>query len=180
MPRATTKTDLIKTANKQFDKMWEIINSMSQQQQTGIFNFKGEALGKEAHWTRDKNIRDVLIHLYEWHQLLFDFVTSNIEEGEEKPFLPSPYNWKTYGEMNICFWEKHQTTPYDTSKEMVRDSHEKIMVLIEKFTDIELFEKKHFKWTGTSSLGQYCISATASHYDWAIKKLKIHLKTCKN
>ena|GEM_PF-3532534 len=40
MPRATTKTDLIKTANKQFDKMWEIINSMSQQQQTGIFNFR--------------------------------------------------------------------------------------------------------------------------------------------
>jgi hypothetical protein len=28
-----------------------------------------------------------------------------------KPFLPEPYDWKTYGDMNVKFWEKHQTTP---------------------------------------------------------------------
>jgi hypothetical protein len=92
--------------------------------------------------------------------------------------LPHPYNWRTYGEMNIGFWEK-QSMPYKKSKEMITDSHKKVMSLIEKFTDVELFEKKHFKWTETSSLGQYCISATTSHYYWAMKKLKIHIKTCK-
>jgi hypothetical protein len=174
MPRATTKVDLIKSANEQFDKMWKLVDSMSQQQQMTVFNFDGASLGKEAHWMRDKNVRDVLVHLYEWHQLLIGWVTSNTC-GEERPFLPLPYNWKTYGVMNVGFWEKHQNTPYDKSKEMVKDSHEKVVALIEKFTDIELFEKKHFKWTGTSSLGQYCISTTASHYDWAINKLKIHI-----
>jgi len=179
MPRATTKTDLIKSANEQFGKMWELIESMTQQQQTSIFNFEGESLGKEAHWTRDKNIRDILVHLYEWHQLLIVWVANNTK-GEEKPFLPSPYNWKTYGEMNIGFWEKHQNTSYDKSKEIVKDSHKKVMVLIEEFGDVELFEKKHFKWTGTSSLGQYCISVTASHYGWAMNKMKKHIKSCKN
>jgi len=177
MPRATTKTDLIKTANAQFNKMWELINSMSQQQQTTTFNFE-KTMGKEIHWRRDKNVRDVLVHLYEWHQLLLNWVTGNTS-GEEKPFLPQPYNWRTYGEMNISFWEKHQNTSYDKSKEMVNESHEKVMRLIEKFTDVELFEKQHFKWTGTSSLGQYCISTTVSHYDWAINKLKTHSKTYK-
>jgi hypothetical protein len=46
---------------------------------------------------------------------------------------------------------------YDKSKEIVKGSRKEVVVLIEKVTDIELFEKKHFKWTGTSSLGQYCI-----------------------
>ena len=180
MPRAITKVDLIKSANEQFSKMWKLIDSMSQQEQIATFNFDGESLGKEAHWARDKNIRDILVHLYEWHQLLLFWIENNINGKEEKPFLPAPYNWKTYGNMNIGFWEKHQNTPCDKSKGMVKSSHKEVMSLIEKFTDVELFEKKHFKWTGTSSLGQYCISATASHYDWAIKKLKIHIKTCKN
>jgi hypothetical protein len=32
-------------------------------------------------------------------------------KGNHKPFLPEHYDWKTYGDMNVKFWEKHQTTP---------------------------------------------------------------------
>ena len=179
MPRATTKAGLIKSANDQFDKLFKLIDLMTPQQQMAVFNFEGKILGKEAHWARDKNIRDVFVHLYEWHQLLLYWVENNTD-GREKPFLPAPYNWKTFGVMNMEFWEKHQNTAYDKSKEMVKDSHKRVMQLIEKFTDIELFEKKHFKWTGTSSLGQYCISTTASHYDWAMNKIKMHVKQVKS
>ncbi|WP_297115142.1 ClbS/DfsB family four-helix bundle protein, partial [uncultured Porphyromonas sp.] len=34
-------------------------------------------------------------------------------------------------------------------------------------------------WTGTSILGAYCVSVTASHYDWAMKKIKKHIKFLK-
>ncbi|MFD1898932.1 ClbS/DfsB family four-helix bundle protein [Enterococcus termitis] len=37
---------------------------------------------RKAHWLRDQNLRDVLIHLYEWHQLLLSWVISN-QNGEE-------------------------------------------------------------------------------------------------
>jgi hypothetical protein len=53
---------------------------------------------------------------------------------------------------------------------MLKKSHAEAMVLIESFTDKELFSKKYFSRTGTATLGSYCVSATASHYDWAIKK----------
>ena len=86
-------------------------------------------------------------------------------------------NWKTYGQMNVGFWEKHQSTPYDKAKEMLLDSHDKVIVLIESFSNDELFEKKHFPWTGTTNIGAYCVSTTSSHYDWAIKKIKLHIKT---
>jgi len=44
MPRATSKGDLVKYANVQFDKMWQLIDSMSRQQEVAAFNFDGNLL----------------------------------------------------------------------------------------------------------------------------------------
>ena len=166
MPRPTTKPELIAAANGQFEKMQKMIGSMSREERTALFLFED----------RDKNVRDILIHLYEWHQLLLNWVNSN-RSGVPIPFLPEPYNWKTYSKMNVGFWEKHRNTPYDDATAMLGGSHAAVMELIESFTNEELFEKKHFPWTGTTSVGAYCVSATSSHYDWAMKKMKQHLKT---
>ena len=176
MPRPTTKPDLIKAANDQFVKMWQLIDSMTDGERNAIFCFGEDFNQKEAHWKRDKNLRDVLVHLHEWHQLLLDWITTN-QNDEAKPFLPTPYTWKTYGDMNVMFWEKHQSTSYADSKIMLFDSHKKVLAVLESFTNDELFKSKHFSWTGTTTLGSYCVSATASHYDWAMKKIKAHRKS---
>lgn len=177
MPRPTTKPDLIKAANEQFNKLWKMIDSMSDDAQCADFAF-GAEMGKEAHWGRDKNLRDVLIHLYEWHQLLLNWVKNN-QNGEDKPFLPKPYNWKTYGDMNIEFWKKHQDTSYAKSKEILKDSFDQVIKVIDTFSNDELFAKGALSWVGGSTLGSYCVSVTASHYDWAMKKIKAHQKSYK-
>ena len=64
--------------------MWQIISEIPQSDQTANF----ELVGKEAHWRRDKNIRDILIHLFEWHMLLLRFIDNNTD-GEPQPFLPA-------------------------------------------------------------------------------------------
>ena len=166
MPRPTTKADLITAAETQFAKLWKLIDGMSEEMQTAPFAFDD----------RDKTVRDVLVHLYEWHQLLLRWVPANLA-GEPRSFLPPPYNWKTYGDMNVEFWRQHQGTPYAQSREMLTQSHAEALALIGGFTDGELFTKQHYRWTGTSSLGSYCVSVTSSHYDWAMKKLKNHIKT---
>lgn len=164
MPRPTTKNELIIAANGQFEKLWKLISSMSDEQKNAPFGAEIAAAGKEAHWGRDKNLRDVLVHLWEWHQLLLGWVDAN-QRGELKPFLPAPYTWATYSEMNVGFWKKHQSTPFTDAEKMLHESHEKVIALIAGFTDDELFVKKYFPWTGTTNLGSYCISATSSHYD---------------
>ena len=169
MARAQTKTDLLTSASSQYEKLWKLISSIPNDIRLGIFAFED----------RDKNLRDVLVHLYEWHQLLIKWVNSN-RVGDAQPFLPEPYNWKTYPQMNVGFWERHQSTQYADAVKMLDNSHKTVLLLIGEFTDEELFEKKHFAWTGTTSLGSYCVSATASHYDWAIKKIKQHVKTYAN
>ena len=178
MARAATKAELIRLANEQFEKLRGLLDSMTDDVKNAAFNFGDNTGKKEAHWERDKNLRDVLVHLYEWHQLLLNWVNAN-QSGEAKPFLPAPYTWKTYGDMNVGFWKKHQETAYSDAAKLLLDSHKSAVDLIGRFSDEELFEKKHFAWTGTTSLGSYCVSATASHYDWAVKKIKLHIKTVK-
>jgi hypothetical protein len=178
MARAKTKADLTTAATEQFEKMWKLIDSMTQDEQLAAFTFELSKSMKEAHWTRDKNMRDVLVHLYEWHQLLLDWVENN-QNGAARPFLPEPYNWKTYGDMNMEFWKKHQDTPYEDSKKMLIQSHKQVMDMMEGFSNEELFEPGVLPWTGTSTLGAYCVSAMSSHYDWATKKIRAHIKTRK-
>lgn len=178
MARSTTKNDLIEVATKQYDKLWDLINSINEDDQNKEFSFDKESAGKEAHWKRDNNLRDVLIHLYEWHQLLLNWVDNNTK-GIEKPFLLEPYNWKTYGDMNVEFWRKHQETSYEEAKKLFIDSHKKIIDLADKFTNNELFSRNVFPWVGNSPLGSYFVSVTSSHYDWAMKKAKKHISTLK-
>jgi Uncharacterized conserved protein len=166
MSRASTKPDLLESANEQFTKLWDFIDTMPEAEQQATFLFED----------RDRNVRDVLVHLYEWHQLLLKWIRAN-QIGTMRPFLTAPYNWRTYPQMNIEIWQKHQDTPYQEARELLKQSHADVMVLLEKFSNEELFTKKYFTWTGSTNLGSYCVSATSSHYEWAIKKLKQHRKT---
>ncbi len=165
MGRPTTKQQLMEQSEENFNKLFTLINSMTGKEQEKLFSFED----------RDKNIRDVLVHLYEWHQLLLNWIKSNLS-GQKSNFLPKPYNWKSYPQMNIEFWNKHQTTLYQDAITLLQTSHAEVMQLIGTFTNEQLFTNKYFSWTGTTSLGSYCVSATSSHYDWAMKKIKKHKK----
>lgn len=115
----------------------------------------------------------------EWHRLLLDWVSSNMR-GQRRPFLLAPYNWRTYGDMNMMFWKKHQNTTLEEAKAMLEQSHREVMELAETFTEEELFQKGSFQWVGGSTLASFFAADTASHYNWAMKKLKAHRKNCKN
>lgn len=178
MARPATKLDFISVTNKNYEKLLLLMSQLTEEELSITFDFSNDEKKKEAHWKRDKNLRDVLIHLYEWQQLLLSWVHAN-QNGEKKSFLPEPYNWKTYGEMNVAFWKKHQNTTLEEAKTMLQKSHEEVLNLAESFSNEELFSKGIFQWVGGSTLGSYFVSATSSHYDWAIKKLKAHQKNCK-
>ncbi|MCI5904401.1 MAG: ClbS/DfsB family four-helix bundle protein [Oscillospiraceae bacterium] len=174
MPRPVTKKELTEAANANYEKLFAFIETMTEKELDTPFDFSS-LNKKEAHWARDKNLRDVLAHLYEWHRLLLEWTEANLK-GEERPFIPKPYSWKTYGDMNIEFWNKHQSTELNAVTEMLKGSHSDVMALLDSFSDEELFTKGVYKWIGGSTLGSYFISVTASHYDWALKKLRTHRK----
>ncbi len=179
MPRARNKDELLRFSEENYTKLMEMISNMTENQLNTPFDFSDDKSKKEAHWSRDKNVRDVLIHLYEWHGLLLNFIKNNENISDKKSaiaFLPPEYSWKNYGAMNAMFWNKHQGTSLESAKEMLSETHKKVMALAEKYTDEELFTKGYFPWAGNVALGSYFVSTTSSHYDWAIKKIKAHCK----
>ena len=178
MPKATTKAELIKAANDNFDKMRGLIDALTEEQQEQNFTYDPDAQDDAFHWKRDKNLRDVLTHLYEWHQLVLNWVANN-EEGKAASFLPKGITWANYQKMNVGFFEKHQDTPYEKAKQMLKDSHAQMIALIERHSDEELFNKNAYNLGLRSSIAEYCRAATYSHYDWAMKKLKAYHKALK-
>ncbi|PKK40437.1 hypothetical protein ABB02_00296 [Clostridiaceae bacterium JG1575] len=54
-----------------------------------ILSFFADAKKKEAQWTHDYHLRDVLLHRYEGHRLLLQCVVAN-PKGEGRLFLPPP------------------------------------------------------------------------------------------
>jgi len=177
MGRPTTKAELIQAAAEKYEELNTLISSMTERELDTAFDFTKMKSKTQAHWGRDKNLRDILVHLYEWHRLVLDWVAAN-RKGENSPLLPEPYNWKTYGNMNMEFWKKHQNTSLEEAREMLEQSHREVLQLAETFSNEELFSKGVYPWVGGSTLGSYFVSTTSSHYDWAMKKLKAHIKKC--
>ena len=178
MPRPTNKSDLIKAANDEFAKLCDILQNSPKELLRS--DFKG-ALPKNR---RDKNARDVLAHLFEWQKMLENFILNNLDLSGDKatpkavvtPFLPQPYNFKTYPKLNVELHKKHQNTSFKTAFSELKASHERVLRLLEKINESDLFTKAKFKFTLTSSLASYAISSTSSHYVWAIKQLKSGFK----
>ncbi len=161
MPRPTCKKDLLELSSKNFEKLIFVHDSLSEKELNAEF--------PKGHMNR--NIRDVFAHLHHWHLLMLEWYKTGM--SGQKPDMPAKgYTWKTLPDFNKKIWEQYNTTPLAEVKKLLAQSHKKVQQLIAKHTDEELFEKKKYKWTGTTSLGAYFVSATSSHYDWALKFLK--------
>lgn len=175
MPRPKNKEELITAANTNYEKLMAMIENRTEAEKCVAYDFSTDEKKKEAHWRRDQNIRDVLMHLNEWHLLLLSWI-KNRENEDKRPFLMEGYNWKSYGEMNMVFWKRCQNVSEEEAMERFKDSHARVMEALDSFTQEEMFTNSYYPWVGGSSIGSYFISTTSSHYDWAMKKMKAHKK----
>ena len=62
MARPATKEDLISMAEDSYEKLNLLISSLTNDELSTPFDFSKDEKKKEAHWRRDKNLKDVLIH----------------------------------------------------------------------------------------------------------------------
>jgi hypothetical protein len=161
MPRPKSKDELIALSQANYKKLLDLVDSFSVLEQKNEF-----PVG-----TLNRNIGDVLAHLHHWHLMVLDWCTIGIKG--EKPDMPAKgYTWKTVPELNRVIREKYKNESLTSTRKNLDESFQSIQKAIHNHSNQELFEKKYYKWTGTTSLGSYLISATSSHYDWAYKLIK--------
>lgn len=165
MPRPKTKSELLSLSEKNYKSLMKLVESYSEEELNADFP-KGPL---------NRNIRDVIAHLHEWHLLMLEWYRIGMQGV--KPDMPAKgYTWKTLPLFNEKVWQKNRNTELEIAKNLLEDSYSKVRSLITKHTDEELFEKKRYHWTGSTSLGAYLISNTSSHYDWATKLIKKYKK----
>jgi hypothetical protein len=158
MPRPKTKKELLALSQANYKKLIEFVES------------SGEIIGKIEFpkGYLNRNIKDVLAHLHHWHSLLLEWYETGM--AGKKPDIPSlGYTWETLPDLNRAIQKKYENASFMEVRKLLDASYDSVQELIEKHSDEELFEKKKYKWTGSTSLGSYLISVTSSHYDWAYK-----------
>ena len=158
MPRPKTKTALLSLSQSNYDRLLALVDSLPPEDRESEF--------PEGYLNR--NISDVLAHLHHWHHLFLTWYAVGMKG--EKPDMPAKgYTWKTLPELNREIWTKYKDYGLESSQKLLDQSFAQIQEVINGHSQEELFEKKKYKWTGTTSLAAYLISATSSHYDWAYK-----------
>ena len=161
MPRPKTKDELLDLSQDNFQKLNEFIDGLDAAKRRSEF----------PPGTMNRNICDVLAHLHEWHLMMLSWY--EVGMSGEKPEMPAKgYTWNTTPDLNRVIWERYKNSDFDDIRGRLNKSHDKTMDIISSHTNDELFEKKRYKWTGSTSVGQYFVSATSSHYDWALKLIK--------
>jgi len=159
-----TKNELFQQSHYTYQKLFGLIDSFSEEQK--LAEFPPE--------TMNRNIRDVLAHLYHWHLMFLDWYSVGMKG--EKPEMPTKgYSWKDTRELNKVICEKYNNHQLEEAKRSLDKTHSKLQDIIKKHSEKELFTKKRYPWTGSSSLATYIRSNTLSHYNWAhnlIKKAK--------
>lgn len=161
MPKPKNKEELVTLSKKNYSRLIELIDSFSEVELHKTF--------PEGHLNR--NIRDVLGHLHHWHLMFSDWY--KVGMAGNKPHMPAKgYTWKTTPELNKAIRQKYSTTELNKIQDMLKHSHNSVHNLINLHSQEELFQKKRYKWTGSTSLGAYLIAATSSHYAWAYKLIK--------
>ncbi len=159
MPRPTDKDTLLRESQIQFKKLLDLYQTFSDVEQK-----KAGACDK---WSP----KDILAHLHEWHRLVLAW--EKVGSTGEKPEIPGPgYTWQTLPAFNDLIFQHYKDHSSDEIFALINQSYKDIQELIKSRTNEELFTKKYYKWTGTTSLGAYLVSCTSSHYQWAIGLLK--------
>ena len=164
MPRPTNKAELVSLGDENLTKLLAFIESLPKEYQ--VKSYENNELND-----RDKTIADVICHLHEWHLMMMNWY--KIGMSGKKPAIPAEdVTWQTLPVLNHRIYEKYKGTELNEAIKLIKKSHKEMIEIIQKHSDDELFTKKKYAWTGTTSLGAYLVSATSSHYDWALKTIR--------
>ena len=161
MPRPKNKSELEQLSSENFERLKNLLGNCSKEQLRHKFPLR----------YLNRNVRDVLGHLHHWQLMFFDWYSVGMKG--EKPEMPAKgFTWKMTPELNKFIQNQYCNTDVDEMLRRLIESHEKLKSIIIKHTNEELFEKKKYAWTGSTSLSQYLVSATSSHYVWAMRLIK--------
>lgn len=147
-----------------FQAMWQEVESIP-----ADFRL---AAGACEEWS----VKDILAHLDAWHEMFLLWEREGAAGRRTK--MPAPgFTWKDTPALNAAIWERTRHDDYDDVCSRLHSSYGRVRAVVETYGNEDLFTKRRFEWTGSTSVGSYAVSATSSHYDWARQLIRKFKKT---
>lgn len=101
---------------------------------------------------RDSNLRDVLMHLVRWQELL----EARLRETG-KSLLPEGYTWDNFQELNQVFHDEGQDKSFEATLARFKSNHKNLVSLFENLED-----------TRAAEVSEDFALITYKHYPWAV------------
>lgn len=159
MPRPTTLSELLTRIDTEFDALLAEVGRIDS---AGLV-----APGACGEWS----VKDLLSHLDAWHDLLLTWEDAG--RAGRTVSIPAPgFTWKQTPALNEALWRRHRDDSLDDVLARLRASHARVRDIVAAYDEQDLFAKRRYPWTGSTSVASYAVSATTSHYDWASKLIR--------
>ncbi len=163
MPRPTSKAQLLDAIATEHAALQNQLSALTPEQMSQP--------GVVGEWS----VKDVLAHLTTWQRMFRDWYVTG--KRGETPVTPAEgYTWREIPALNEHIYQKHKNDSLEDVQAAFAESHAATVALIERMENEEMFTPKVYKWTKSTTLGSYAVSATSSHYDWAHKEIRRSIK----
>lgn len=161
--RPTTKDELHTAAADEFDRLWQVVSSVTDDDRARP--------GVCEAWS----VKDLLAHLDAWHEMFIAWEAAG-SRGELPPMPAEGFSWAQTPALNEEIFQRHQADDWDDVEQRLRRSHARVLERLTDYDENDLFTKRRYTWTGSTSVASYAISATSSHYAWATKLIRRAVK----
>lgn len=160
MGRPANKAELIAAAHTEFDRLWSAVDAVP--------GHDRERGGVCEAWS----VKDLLAHLHAWQELTLSWERAGAA-GEMPPIPAEGYSFAETPALNATIHERTRNDAWDDVVARLRATHGELLNVIEGYDDDDLFTKRRYPWTRSTSVGSYLTSATSSHYAWATKLIRV-------
>jgi hypothetical protein len=154
MGRPSSKPEVLATAEREFGRLWDAVDAVSP--------LDREAPGACDAWS----VKDILAHLDAWHRMWLRWEQAGAT-GEATPMPAEGFTWAQTPALNARIHADTAGEQWEAVCDRLRDSYTRITTVLSGYPDDDLFVRKVYRWTGSTSVGSYAVSATSSHYAWA-------------
>ena len=165
MGRPASKGALLAAATEEFNRLWEAVEQVPVESR--------ELPGACADWS----VKDLLAHLHAWQEMTLEWERAG--SAGLAPAIPAAgYTFADTPALNQAIYERTRDNAWSDVISALRASHDQLLLVIDAYSAEDLFTKRRYPWTRSTSVGAYLVSSTSSHYAWAAKLIRAWARTC--
>ncbi|MEQ8352651.1 MAG: ClbS/DfsB family four-helix bundle protein [Leptospiraceae bacterium] len=153
------KADFLSTVELEWNRFSTLLDELSD-----------EEMMDNTVWGEGWNVRDMMAHIHEWHNMVLIWHRDGQKGSVE---MPAPgYKWSETPRLNHDIYEKYRDMSLAEAEKKMKSTHKKLLKLAEGLTETQLLQPAQFAWCGKNAITTYLAGAIISHYRWGQKKLK--------